>query len=218
MHLKKELPSLILIILPVLYLWYVWSGLPEQVPIHWNIHGKVDRYGSKTELFYLVLFLPLFIYMVFLLVPKIDPKGLIGRMGGKYKQLRTILTFFISAIMLMIIYSSAHPDLFKSSFILIAVSLLFVFLGNYFKTVRPNYFVGIRTPWTLENEEIWKETHQLAGKLWFFGGLLLLLTTMALPEEIGMRAFMVIAMMLFLIPVVYSFVLFRRIKAREGQE
>ena len=76
-----------------------------------------------------------------------------------------------------------HALVFIFTFLIFPlIGLLFAFLGNYFKTIKPNYFIGIRTPWTLENEEVWKKTHLIGGKLWFVGGLLMALT-FVLPNE-----------------------------------
>ena len=73
--------------------------------------------------------------------------------------------------------------------IFVIIGLLFAFLGNYFKTIKPNYFIGIKTPWTLENEEVWKKTHLIGGKLWFIGGLLMALT-FVLPNKMQFYTFM----------------------------
>ena len=89
-------------------------------------------------------------------------------MGNKLNYLRFALSLFMSAIAVFIIYSVQQSQS-KPTFIFILIGLLFTILGNYFKTIKPNYFIGIRTPWTLENEDVWKKTHLLGGKLWFVG-------------------------------------------------
>lgn len=75
MTLKKELPIIAIVLLPFLYLAYIWNQLPEKVPVHWNSLGEIDRYGEKIELLLIPLMLPFLVYLIFLIVPKIDPKN-----------------------------------------------------------------------------------------------------------------------------------------------
>ncbi|WP_342662761.1 DUF1648 domain-containing protein [Gelidibacter mesophilus] len=75
MALKKELPLLTIVVLPFVYLASIWNQLPEKVPMHWNVKGEVDRYGNKVELLLIPILLPLLVYVIFLVVPKIDPKN-----------------------------------------------------------------------------------------------------------------------------------------------
>ena len=74
MQLKKELPLLSVVALPFIYLTYVWNNLPTKVPLHWNFKGEIDRYGDKIELLLIPIIMPLLTYVIFLIVPKIDPK------------------------------------------------------------------------------------------------------------------------------------------------
>ena len=94
--------------------------------------------------------------------------------------------------------------------IFMSCGVLFVVLGNYFKTIKANYFIGIRTPWTLENESIWKETHKLGGKVWFVGGLLIIICSLVLANDVNFKVFMGITIIIALIPVVYSYLLYRK--------
>ena len=131
-------------------------------------------------------------------------------MGNKLNNLRLILALFMSALAIYILYSvqqkTSNPVL-----IFPLVGLLFAFLGNYFKTIKPNYFIGIRTPWTLENEEVWKKTHLMGGKLWFVGGLLMAMT-FVLPNDVQFYTFMGITAVISIVPIVYSYLEFKKIK------
>jgi len=90
------------------------------------------------------------------------------------------------------------------------VGLLFAVVGNYMYNIKPNYFAGIRLPWTLENEDNWKKTHMLAGKLWFAGGLLVALTALFLPDKIALIFTFSIIILLTIIPTVYSYRLYKK--------
>lgn len=212
MKLKKELPLIGIVLLPFLYLMYVWNQLPEQVPLHYNLKGEVDRYGDKLELIMIPILLPLLIYLIFLAVPYIDPKKQIQKMGNKYDTLKLILTTFMSALALFIIYTAKNQTLTNPNIIFLIIGLLYLIFGNYFKTIKANYFIGIRTPWTLESESIWKETHKLGGKVWFVGGLLVIVCSLLLNKEINAKVFLGITIIIVLIPIVYSNVLYRKEK------
>ena len=149
-------------------------------------------------------------YFVFLIIPSIDPKQKLQNMGNKLNNLRMILTLFMSGLAVFILYS-VQQKTSNPSFVLAIIGLLFAFLGNYFKTIKPNYFIGIRTPWTLENEEVWKKTHLMGGKLWFVGGLLMALT-FVLPNKIQFYTFIGIVTVISIVPIVYSYLEFKKIK------
>ncbi|HFS66844.1 MAG TPA: DUF1648 domain-containing protein [Flavobacteriia bacterium] len=211
MHLKKELPVLIIIALPFLYLSFIWKELPERVPMHWNINGEIDRYGDKTELWLIPILLPLLTYVMLLVIPKIDPKNKLNKTGNKLPKFRFILTTFMSILALFIIYSAKNTSFSSSKYITILVGFLFVLLGNYFKTIPANYFIGIRTPWTLENETVWRETHKLGGKLWFLGGILIIISTLIFPPKINGIVMSVVIGILVVVPVAFSYVKFKKL-------
>ena len=207
---KKEIPFLAIALIPFAYLIYIWNRLPEKVPMHWNGAGEIDRYGDKKELLVTLFMLVGITYFVFLIIPSIDPKQKLQNMGNKLNNLRMILTLFMSGLAVFILYS-VQQKTSNPAFVFSIIGLLFAFLGNYFKTIKPNYFIGIKTPWTLENEEVWKKTHQLGGKLWFIGGLLMALT-FVLPNKIQFYTFMGIVAVITIIPIVYSYLEFKKIK------
>ena len=205
---KKEIPFLLIAILPFIYLAFIWNNLPDKIPMHWNGSGEIDRYGDKKELVLMLFLLTGITYFVFLVIPKIDPKQKLQNMGNKLNNLRLILGLFMSALAVGIVYSTQQKSS-NPGFVFVIVGLLFTFLGNYFKTIKPNYFIGIRTPWTLENEEVWKKTHLMGGKLWFVGGLLMAMT-FVLPNTIQFYAFMGITAIITIIPIVYSYLEFKK--------
>ncbi|WP_437396326.1 SdpI family protein [Flagellimonas lutimaris] len=210
MNLKKELPLIGIVLLPFLYLAYVWNQLPEQVPLHYNITGEADRYGDKSELILIPILLPVLIYAIFLVVPYIDPKKQIQKMGNKYQSLKLILTTFMSVLALFIIHTTKTGSFGNPNTMFLILGVMYVILGNYFKTIKANYFIGIRTPWTLESESIWKETHRLGGKVWFIGGLLVIVCSLLLKNEVNTKMFLTITLVIVLIPVIYSYLLYRK--------
>src|SRR5690606_8597931 len=108
MKTKKELPMIALVLLPFLYLALIWDQLPQQVPMHYNLQGEVDRYGDRGELLWIPFLLPFLTYMIFLVVPLIDPKKQLQKMGNKYHSLKFLLTGIMSVLALYLLYSAKN--------------------------------------------------------------------------------------------------------------
>jgi uncharacterized membrane protein len=200
-------------LLPLLYLAITWSSLPATMALHFDLAGKPDRYGDKSELLWMTVLLSgLSIAMFYILsnIYRIDPKKYAAENKDRLVKMAFIITIFMSAISVFIIYSASKGGFEPGAkYIYAGVGLLFCFLGNYMHTIRPNYFAGFRLPWTLNNEENWRKTHLLAGKVWFAGGIVLAVLCLLLPDHIARIAFITILMILVVIPGVYSYRLFK---------
>jgi uncharacterized membrane protein len=200
--LKRELPLLVILLAPIVYLLIVWDRLPDQLPSHWDFNGEVNGYGPK----YYIVLLNIGLYLLLLLIPKIDPrKKNYDLFSSTYFKLRFLLILFFSVISSLIITKSLGHDIDIDRVILIGCILLFIGLGNYMGTIKTNWFIGVRTPWTLENETVWKKTHLLTGRLWFWMGLILLVFSFFLPKDILNKVFFISVIIMVLIPIVYSY-------------
>lgn len=213
MNLKKELPLLVLVAIPFIYLGVIWNQLPDSVPMHWNIQGEIDRYGPKSQVWILPAITSGLIYLILLVVPVIDPKKKIAQMGRKYDQLKFALVASMSALACVIIYMIQQGEGAGTTPILVIVGLLIAVLGNYMKTVQPNYFIGIRTPWTLEHPEVWEKTHRLGGKIWFAGGILMIVLAFLTGSQWQLYLILGLPIILAVIPLVYSYQEYRRLTA-----
>ena len=204
---------MIIALIPALYLAMIWNILPDKVPLHWNYKGEIDRWGSKTELIWIVFLLTLPTYLLLNLVPFIDPKQKIEQMGGKFHQIKFITVLFLSVVALFILHSVKNQSMGNFNVLFALVGLLFAVLGNFFQTIKPNYFLGIRTPWTLENDQIWKETHRFAGPLWIAGGITLVGLSLYLGTKSGILTvlFIVVVSVLALAPILFSYLKFREL-------
>ncbi|SHM18458.1 SdpI family protein [Flavobacterium saccharophilum] len=214
LELKKELPIIGIVLTPFVYLAIIWNSLPEKVPVHWNYKGEIDRWGDKFSLIIILFLLPVLIYVLMTVIPLIDPKNRISLMGGKFYQLKFILVLFMSLIALLVLYTAKEKSINNPNLVFALLGTFFIILGNYFKVIQPNYFIGIRTPWTLENGEVWKATHLFAGKLWVAGGLILVLGGLLLSNAFA-NAFVFVIIIMALIPVLYSFIKFKEIQKRD---
>ncbi|PIT90352.1 MAG: hypothetical protein COU22_02660 [Candidatus Komeilibacteria bacterium CG10_big_fil_rev_8_21_14_0_10_41_13] len=210
---KTEIIPLLIVIISITLGLYFYSIFPEQVPVHWNAGGEVDRYGSKFEGAFLMPLIAIGMYILFRFLPKIDPKK------EKYEQFFKIYLLFRNLIMIMMlaIYliasaSTLGYDVRVEVWIPIIVGVLFIILGNYMGKLKPNWFMGIRTPWTLSNDEVWNKTHRLGGKLFIILGLLLILTPI-LPYSNIFLTLVTPVILVALIPIVYSYVIYKKIKA-----
>ena len=132
-------------------------------------------------------------------------------MGGKFQSLKTMLVLFLSALAVYILHASAHPEMMSVSIVVIFLGLLFMGLGNYFKTIQPNYLLGIRTPWTLESEAVWKSTNQMAGVLWLIGGFVMILLGLFMKDLPIIMMTIVIGVLVSLIPIGYSWFAFTKL-------
>jgi len=209
-NILKEAIIWIIILVPIVYYFAVRQQLPPRVPVHFDVQGHPNGYAAPNTFLWYIIGMTLGVYLLMLLVPLIDPKKKIQLMGRKYFSFKVLIVTMMSALSVFMIFNAIHPNFNPKIFLVIIISVVFIAFGNYLPSLKPNYFIGIRTPWTLESEENWRLTHRLAGWLWTIGGLLLLIVCLILPKafylEIG------ITVVLVLIPLIYSFVLYLKQK------
>ncbi len=136
MKLKRELPLILIVLFPFIYLIFIWHELPEKVPMHWNIKGEIDRFGDKIELILIPILLPLFTYLIFLVIPKIDPKSNINKMGSKYGKIKTLIVSFMSILALFIIHSAKTQSLVNPNYLMSLLGVIYMIFGNYSKTLN----------------------------------------------------------------------------------
>jgi len=203
------------IITPAVYLAIIWNTIPDTVPLHANLKGEVDRYGSKNELITVTVILTLVNVMLYLLLPqvyRIDPKRYAAENKSRLHRIGFAASVFIAAVLCLLIYSSVHQNIeFTTRFILAGVGLLIAVVGNYIYNIKPNYFAGIRLPWTLNNDENWKKTHLLGGKLMFGGGLLIAIISLFTSFYLSIVILFVIFCLIILITCIYSYNMYRKL-------
>jgi len=207
----KESILWILIIIPFVYLSTIWDDLPGIIPTHFDLTGNPNGWSDKNSLIILLSSLGIGTYLLMLFIPKFDPKKKIEQMGEKYYSLRLLMTFFISAISVYILYTG-NGEKFNPTWFIALIGVFDTVFGNYLQTVKPNYFIGIRTPWTLENEQTWRNTHRLAGRMWMAGGLFILTISLTLTNKVALGiSFAIITFILVVVPIIYSYAQFKKI-------
>ncbi len=150
-----------------------WSRVPDRMPVHWNLHGEADGFGGKFAGLLLLPIVSLAVYGLLLLVPRFDPgRANYQTFAGAYKAIRFSISLFLSAIYAATVFVALGYRVNINTMVGMALGLLFVVLGNVMGKIRPNWFVGVRTPWTLSSKKSWTKTHRLAGWLFIAMGLL----------------------------------------------
>lgn len=208
-HWRTELFSWICLCGIWLLAAWAWQRVPERMPVHWNAAGEVDGYGGK---FVGLLLLPLTaagLYLLLLVLPKLDPGKLNYEGFAKvYTIIRSTLMAFLSVLYLATTMAALGWRVDMARVISLAMGPMFMVLGNYLGKVRPNWFVGVRTPWTLSSKLSWSKTHRLAGWLFMGSGLATLAAGLVRPQW-GVFVLMGTMLPSVLAMMVYSYLVWR---------
>jgi uncharacterized membrane protein len=195
-----------------------WPHLPERVPLHWNVRGEVDGWGPRGLMMVLGPGAMLAELAIFALLPVLSPKRF-----EMESFVRTYLRIMLAAILggayitavLLFAGLTGHVDV--SAALLAGVSVLLVFIGNLMGKVRRNFFIGIRTPWTLASERVWYATHRLAGKTIVATGIASVAAALW-GGLAGIVAWIALVLAGVLVPVAYSFVHYKALEREGGLE
>jgi uncharacterized membrane protein len=195
----------------------VYSRLPARVPTHWDLHGDVNGTMPKFPGAFLASLIAIALWFLLPLLRRIDPRR------ASYEKFDA--TFFLVVNLVCVLMAviegltlavslGMRVDMTRS--VMLAAGVMFVVLGNYMPRIRSNWWMGIRTPWTLDNDEVWRRTHRVGGRAFVGAGIVTIVSTL-LPGEasltIGVAAMVVAA----LIAVVYSYMAWRDEPTREGR-
>lgn len=173
---KKYLFSAVIIVLTVLTWVFTYSFLPDNLATHWGINGNADDYSSKFNAMMTFFGIMIIQYILMVIIPKVDPKNNYKSFMRPYMAIFNTMfavLFIISLITILNGLGYELPIPYLGSFVLGAIFMVF---GNFIQKVKPNFFLGIRTPWTLSNERVWKDTHRFSSKLFVLAGVIIMLT------------------------------------------
>jgi uncharacterized membrane protein len=188
-----------------------YPRLPAIVPIHWDAAGNVNGYGSKFTGAFLLPIINAAMYFLYILLPHIDPKSKnYEKFNGSYRIIMSLAILLLLIVQTALLLIAIGVKINITTIVMVAVSLLFIVIGNIMGRFRFNYFVGIKTPWTLANEEVWRKTHRMSGPIWVIGGIANLIITL-LCSKFEVIGLLLIVTVISIIPIVYSYILFRRI-------
>lgn len=209
----KVLISSVIILLPIIFGVIVWENLPDTMTTHWGADGNADGFGGKA---FAVFGLPLILLALHLIC--ITATLLDKKQKEQNKKALGIVFWIIPFISLFangIIYGAAFDKTFDLSILMpILLGLMFIFIGNYLPKIKQNKTLGIRVTWTLNDEENWNKTHRFGGKVWVVGGFIMLFSIF-LPITVMLPVTFVIIVAISVIPIVYSYVMYRKAQ-KEG--
>lgn len=188
--------------------FYFYGVMPETVASHWNAQGQVDGYMSKFWGMFLMPLISLAMLFLLLIIPKIDPlKANIEKFKKYFDVLISAILIFLFYIYLLTIFWNLGYEFNMSRFMAPAMGMLFYACGFLIGKSKRNYFIGIRTPWTLYSDEVWDKTHKLGAKLFKLAGLLALFGAIFPKQAILFILVPVIAATIFLLA--YSYFVYR---------
>ncbi len=203
---KLMLITTIICLLPIILSLVMYDKLPDQMPIHWDVYGNPDNYGSKA---FAVIGLPFMMAGLNLIThfalnsdPKKANSSAVLKLIGKLT-----IPFITIALVPVTLFAGMGYDIPIEKIVPAFVGLLFIVIGNYLPKSKQNYTVGIKIPWTLNNETNWNKTHRLAGYLWILGGVLMFINSFL--RIYWIPVFFIIMSLLVVVPFIYSYILYK---------
>lgn len=202
--------STLIVICMVAFTAWMYPQLPEQMATHWDALGHPDRLAPRARGAWALPVVTAALAVLLALIPRISPRGYTVEGSRRaFGRVRAILVAFLAFIQIaLLLQATGHAVSIERS-IPAAVGLMIALLGNLFGKTTKNFFVGIRTPWTLASDEVWLRTHRLGGRLFVIAGSVVFVASLAghalpvFPIALGFAAG---------VPVVYSYVLYRRLE------
>lgn len=186
--------------------------LPETVPIHWNMHGEIDGYGPRAQVLFLMPALMAGLIVLFRMLQWLSPRRFeVDSFRATYLYIMALVVGFFGYLHGAILWSAQTGTVNPTRTVFGGIFLLLACLGNVLGRVRRNFWIGVRTPWTLASERVWNDTHRLAARLFFGVGIL---GAVAVFFGAPVIAAIVIFSMIIMVPVVYSLVLYKRLERR----
>ncbi len=194
----------------------LWPWAPDRFTVHWNLAGVPDRFGGKFEGLLLEPIVALSLYLMFLVLPWIDPcRTAYAAFWHGYTMIRVATICLIAGIHALVLLTAFGYQVDVKLLVPLGVGLLFCVVGNFMGKFRPNWFVGVRTPWTLSSPTSWNKTNRLGGRLFIVTGLALCLFAFLHNVWTLMVVLALIAVMVVWLPT-YSYLVWRRDPDRLG--
>lgn len=210
---RRSLLIIVLFFLAATTFSAVWHArLPETVPTHWNARGEADAFGPRWKLTVLMPGLMVVLTLIFHFLPQLGPfRKNIESFRPTYGRIVVVAMAALLAIHVISVLKAGGQNISMNRAILIVIGLLLATMGNWFGKLRRNFYIGIRTPWTIANDEVWERTHRLGGRLFVAYGVLLVVAGLAAPA--GTSVFWLVGGLIVITVwlTVYSLVTYRRL-------
>jgi immunity protein, SdpI family len=191
-----------------------WTGVPDRMPVHWNWLGQPDRFGGRLEGLLGLPLAAILVYALLIFLPRIDPRRKhYDDFQHPFAIMRTVVVgvfFGLQVATFLWVRDAAGPP---RGLLVAEAGIALILIGNYLPKIKSNWFVGVRTPWTLSSEVSWHLTHRLAGRLFVIAGALDIVIALVQPA-IASRVMFATLITAAVISIVYSYVVWRRDSAR----
>lgn len=206
---RKRYLGLIFVAIAAVFSAIVYSKLPARMVTHFDVHGKPDGYMNKLQGAFAIPVVALFFVGLFNVLPRAFPRREnVERFNDTYWFICNFVIAFTCAINIAGVGYNLGWPINMTSFALFSIGMLFIVLGNVLPRTRSNWLMGIRTPWTLDSETVWRETHRLGGRTFMIGGIVTIIAAF-LPARIQPWVAMAALTVAGFIPVIYSYMLWR---------
>jgi uncharacterized membrane protein len=207
--------SIAIIGVSILYSAVLYPSLPNPAPSHWDANGKVNGYSDPLFMCLLMPAIMVGLLLLFAALPKLSPgKFKVDSWIRVYNVIMVLVIGLEGALHFVILSATRSSAVMSPRFLFCVLFLFFALIGNFLGKVRRNFWVGVRTPWTLANETVWNIVHRRAGQLWVVTGILgAILSILGMPFWWSFGLLMVSAF----IPVFHSYFVWRRVEEGSGQ-
>ena len=196
-------------IIPFLITIALWEKLPALIPSHFNIDGVPDSFESKGKFVIAQLVITVIVYFLLRYIPQMDPnKKKLLAFSTILTKIRLLLHLLLSIISLSIIYFALEKSVDTTIITLNIMGVFMLLLGNSFYSLPKNYFIGIRVPWTLADDENWRKTHRFGAWIWVVSSLFFIVLLFLLPIQFRDALLMSYILCIAIVPIIYSFTLY----------
>ena len=190
---------------------------PERVPTHWGFSGEPDRYAAPVPGLFVLPLIMLLLALLLPVLPWIDPRRQsYEQFGSTYVHIQTGLLAFLLALHMIMLGAALGLPLNMNRLIVPTAGLLFVGLGNVMGKIRPNWFVGFRSPWALSSPDVWTRTHRFGGRLMVGLGLLMIVSGLLFPAAVSVTVVAIASCLLAVLTFGYSSRVWRQLGAPRG--
>lgn len=186
-----------------------YPGLPEKIPLHWNSRFEIDNWGSKSHILLLGL-LPFLILITADSLTRYNKNKVVNPKHVKvYRILKYAVVLFLILLNWVTVITAQGYGIGIRIIFPVLLGSFFIISGNYMPALKSNYFIGIRNPWTLSNELVWRKTHKAGGYLFIFMGLIMISLSFIKTVNYGKLIFLLIIIAILGINL-YSYLIFRK--------
>lgn len=208
--------SLMIVVAAFIVSAVVYPRLPATIPTHWDLSGQPNGWSSR---FWGAWLIPIFLLGMWALVrvlPRIDPRGSnYAKFGGTFEAIIDAIMLFMLALHVVALRAALGHPVEMQRILPIGIGVLLIVIGNLLPRARPNWFVGIRTPWTLSSDRVWEKTHRFGGRVFVAAGLIITIASFVWVQEAHVVLFAVMVVVASSV-MIYSYLEWKREQPARG--